>query len=441
MSKNFYLCSVDELNGKKETTHDGNATSAFLPPTQVEANATFSDRRVIAERTVNLIVRAKRFGRWWVLKALRPEYRKQSAYRLLLQKEYDLMSQLSHQNIVMVNSIEEVDGLGLCIVMEWIDGQDLSVWLADSHTKRQRLSVACQLLDALSYIHSRQTVHRDLKPSNIMIAANGGVVKLIDFGLGDADSYAIFKQPAGSDGYLSPEQCAGGKPDTRNDIYSFGCVLDDLRLGWTVKPVVRRCKQTIEKRYRNADEVRRALNRRRHTPYYILAFGLVLTLVLGYIAFGIVLTHIMGHGEQINTVQPISEEVRMSPQTELKEVTTTDTLPTKAEKRRTVHRPTDREIINTAIADGKSLVDKRIAKYDEEIRQRTDTLTNQRYIGAYLQAALTDINAFIGEYADSYKAKLSAEHAEQEINGQLLLYANERYYQPWIALLNDIPMR
>ena len=61
-------------------------------------------------------------------------------------------------------------------------------------------------MDALEYIHGKQTAHRDLKPSNIMITRNGQHVKLIDFGLSDTDDYAVYKQPAGTEGYISPEQ-------------------------------------------------------------------------------------------------------------------------------------------------------------------------------------------------------------------------------------------
>ena len=56
------------------------------------------------------------------------------------------------------------------------------------------------------YIHAKQIVHRDLKPSNIMITHNGNHVKLIDFGLSDNDDFALLKQPAGTPGYISPEQ-------------------------------------------------------------------------------------------------------------------------------------------------------------------------------------------------------------------------------------------
>ena len=127
--------------------------------------------------------------------------------------------------------------------------------------RRERLEVFLRLLEAVEYVHSRQVVHRDLKPGNIMVTRNGNGVKLIDFGLSDTDQHAMLKQAAGTVGYISPEQLGGGEPDVRNDVFSLGCVLRDMRLGWFMGFVVRRCCGGIEGRYANVGELRRAVLR------------------------------------------------------------------------------------------------------------------------------------------------------------------------------------
>lgn len=171
-------------------------TSGFIFTTVTDVSEQFTEMSEVASGGFNVLVRAKRFGRWWILKALRQDIRLVPEYRYLLQKEFDILSRLKHPNVVKVESLEEVKGYGLCIIMEWIDGDTLEEWLAQPHRKSERRRVAQQLLDALEFVHGQLVVHRDLKLSNIMIAHNGEVLKLIDFGFSDADSYAILKGPA-----------------------------------------------------------------------------------------------------------------------------------------------------------------------------------------------------------------------------------------------------
>ncbi len=70
----------------------------------------------------NILCKAKRYGRWWMLKGLKPVFRNQETYKALLHKEFDILISLQHPNIVTASSIEEVAELGTCIVMECIDG-------------------------------------------------------------------------------------------------------------------------------------------------------------------------------------------------------------------------------------------------------------------------------------------------------------------------------
>lgn len=157
---------------------------------ETRSSEQFTDFTSIPCKGFNILCKAKRYGRWWMLKGLKSEFRKQETYKALLHKEFDILISLQHPNIVTASSIEEVAELGTCIVMEWIDGITLQEWF--EHKTSRGEVIFLQILDALSYCHAKQIVHRDLKPSNIMITHNGNHVKLIDFGLSDSDSYAIF---------------------------------------------------------------------------------------------------------------------------------------------------------------------------------------------------------------------------------------------------------
>lgn len=254
----------------------------------------FTDFTDVVCKGYNTLCKAKRYGRWWMLKGLKEAYRQDETYRSLLQKEFDILISLQHPYIASAYSIEEIAGRGSCIVMEWIDGITLKEWLdenqrpsAERKSNTEGEAIFLQLLDAVSYIHAKQIVHRDLKPSNIMVTHNGNHVKLIDFGLSDADSYAILKQPAGTQGYISPEQAVSRQTDIRNDVYSLGCILEKMQLGKAYVPVIRRCKAPIDKRYANVDELKADFISRkggRHIVRYTF-IALACAIVLGSLSY------------------------------------------------------------------------------------------------------------------------------------------------------------
>ena len=143
---------------------------------------------LVQSHSRTIIYTATRYGRRFVLKALAPEVASLTENRLQQEQEFQLGIRLVHPNIAATYSLEEIDGVGRCIVQEWIDGITLGEWLRTKPSKAVRKRVFSQLLDALEYIHSLQLVHHDLKPDNILITRNGANVKLIDFGLSATDA-------------------------------------------------------------------------------------------------------------------------------------------------------------------------------------------------------------------------------------------------------------
>lgn len=232
------------------------SSSGIITEETAAAGEHFSDFTPIPCKGFNSLCKAKRYGRWWVLKGLKPQYAKEEMYRKLLRKEFDILISLQHPGIVAASSLEEVAGLGTCIVMEWIDGITLEEWISRGFDRKKGGNLIMQLLDAVGYVHKKQIAHRDLKPQNIMVTHNGGNIKLIDFGLADTDSYTILKQPAGTPGYISPEQASSRQTDIRNDIFSIGRILERMRLGREYSRIIRRCKGDINRRYASAEEIK-----------------------------------------------------------------------------------------------------------------------------------------------------------------------------------------
>jgi len=150
------------------------------------------------------------------------------------QREAGIGEKLDHPQVMRVYGGEERSRIYM--VMEWCQGRLLRQILEEGPISRDRaLHIACEVLDALDYIHSQGIVHRDLKPENIMVDEKDDI-KLIDFGIaGDAAArrltYANITAALGTPNYISPEQVKGKRGDGRSDIYAMGILLYEMLSG------------------------------------------------------------------------------------------------------------------------------------------------------------------------------------------------------------------
>ena len=240
-----------------------NKNSGFVVEEIPENISQMSEYGETISKGVYCLCKVKRYGKWYFLKGLQPINRDLTQFREYLKKEFELEIQLDHPNIVRAVSWENDEHFGPCFLMEFVDGLTLDEFLKTKPSAKNRKKIALEILSAMSYFHSLQIIHRDLKPLNILITRKGNNVKIIDFGLSDSDVYAIFKQPAGSDGYAAPEQItSGAETDQRSDIYAFGKILQLLfpHKYWFIK---RKCLQSDKtRRFTNADEIIARIRRR-----------------------------------------------------------------------------------------------------------------------------------------------------------------------------------
>ena len=133
--------------------NDNNA-SGYLNDSFEGIDRVFTDVEIISTSEVNIVAKAKRYGRWWLLKGLQPEKAQETAYQQRLRKELELMMPLQHQNIVSAVGLEKVEGLGECIVMEYVDGMTLKEWIATSPELSHKRRIAKELIDAVGYLHT-----------------------------------------------------------------------------------------------------------------------------------------------------------------------------------------------------------------------------------------------------------------------------------------------
>lgn len=273
-------------------------TSAFFGSYEELSDGGSGDIQIIHEspESYSILSRMILGGKLVALKSLKPEYVGNPFYEGLLRKEYEIGRSLDHQNICPTLDFINIPNLGNCIVTQWIDGCSLAEWLRTNPRRSLSLSkrtdrsairkILLELCDALEYLHRNQIIHRDLKPSNIMITRNGQNVKLIDFGLADADWYATFKNPAGTKDYISPEQMAGDSVDCRADIYSLGKIMQRMGVYSRIAAVC--AAEDRDKRYGSVAEVRSVIlekGKRRHWIAFaaiasVLAIVLSLSLML-----------------------------------------------------------------------------------------------------------------------------------------------------------------
>lgn len=176
------------------------------------------------------IYTATRFGKKFVLKGLKEQFRSDPIHNVALAKEFEIGISLDHPNIRRTLGLEDIDGFGRVIVLEYVDGRPLSQLIEDgSLTSEAARFIARQITDALAYLHSKQVFHRDLKPDNIIVSFTGNVVKIIDFNFSDSNDFVVLKNPAGSRRYIAPEMFESDASATAvSDIFSLGVILDEL---------------------------------------------------------------------------------------------------------------------------------------------------------------------------------------------------------------------
>ena len=162
-----------------------------------------------------------------------------------LVREARIVGRLEHPNVVPVHDLV-IDETGApMLVLERIEGQPWSTYLADAaklaadhgveDPLRFHLQVLVQVASALHHAHERGIVHRDVKPDNVMIGALGQVY-LVDWGIAvDLRPQAIDAYDpsvlAGTPVYLAPEMVLGERVDARTDVYLLGATLYELLAG------------------------------------------------------------------------------------------------------------------------------------------------------------------------------------------------------------------
>ena len=186
------------------------------------------------------------------LKVLDPLRGADAVGRARFEREFQLLSQLSHPNIARSLAFQRDGDLDF-IVLEHVPGSTLADRLAHgrfAHVE-EVLAIATSLAEALEACHAAGVIHRDLKPSNVMIHPTRGAV-ILDFGIAWFSAAANLTRTGaviGSPQYMAPELFASSYVDGRADVYAIGAMMFEMltgrpmRLGSSVTELAARAAQ------------------------------------------------------------------------------------------------------------------------------------------------------------------------------------------------------
>ena len=190
------------------------------------------------------IVKHVRLPKHFALKVMRLESGERTRFMERFRREAEILATLKNAHLVEVFDHNEMPDGNPYLIMELLEGEDLSQFLTRSAgplSAAAALSICNQVGEALDVAHQVGVVHRDLKPSNIFLCqkeAFPNFVKVLDFGIAKQTQAGRTPLTAdrslmGTPGYMAPEQALGrvSQIDHRTDQFALAAILYEMLTG------------------------------------------------------------------------------------------------------------------------------------------------------------------------------------------------------------------
>lgn len=222
----------------------------FIPPLDPLIGAQVGDYQIIepvGEGGMGVVYRGIQpvIKKRVAIKVLKPQVAgdEQQVRRLIAEAES--VNAIGHRGIIDIFGLGTLGDGRPYIVMEFLEGVALDVWLQKQPGGRVPLITALELLlevcAPLSAAHRANVIHRDLKPSNVFVClqADGTrFLKILDFGLAkravglDGNTKQTSQSVvSGTPDYMAPEQARGLSISPRSDVYALGVMAFELFTG------------------------------------------------------------------------------------------------------------------------------------------------------------------------------------------------------------------
>jgi serine/threonine-protein kinase len=213
-------------------------------------------RRLLGQGTMGAVFEGVHLdiGKRLAIKLIHPEYCESPEVVARFRREARAASAVESDYIVQIYDFGRDDKLGLYMVIEYLEGEDLEARLARERwiSERETAAIGIQIGRGLAKAHTAGIVHRDLKPANIFLTKNedgSSHVKLLDFGISKFEperspnssiepTLTAYGTTLGTPQYMSPEQIKGlDDVDARADVWAMAAVLYEMIAGETAVAV------------------------------------------------------------------------------------------------------------------------------------------------------------------------------------------------------------